>query len=335
MLKTRLAEKDAQLMGGFGALSNMQLGGAHWLGGLPDPESIAATLPDQARPYFPPHPHSSPPRKSAWGVKHGGGRVTGAHTSSPQATLELHQQLPAIVQSPNVPLAPLTSSLGVDAATGWQSQLKRQSTQDPLAQGLNAASPGALQQPQGSLRKPSQARPVLLPLSASQNGMQLPLEARSSTPSGRDGLQEKSVEASTSVAAAVALESDPTAQAAERVQPSVAVQSSAADDISDSDQSSEAGSESELSETESEASLVAKTPRGQLSDSAAVNSVVRTDQTTAVQQSPVDRNILLVASDSLPAAQASPITIADESRQSQVIRGDDAKPKNKSKWRVW
>ena len=31
-------------MGGFGALSNMQVGGP---GGLPDPEVIAATLPDQ------------------------------------------------------------------------------------------------------------------------------------------------------------------------------------------------------------------------------------------------------------------------------------------------
>lgn len=47
MLKTRLAEKDAQLMGGFGALSNIQFGGTG--GGLPDPETIAATLPEQAR----------------------------------------------------------------------------------------------------------------------------------------------------------------------------------------------------------------------------------------------------------------------------------------------
>ena len=45
VLKTRLAEKDAQLMGGFGALSNMQFGRAG--GGLPDPEAIAATLPEQ------------------------------------------------------------------------------------------------------------------------------------------------------------------------------------------------------------------------------------------------------------------------------------------------
>lgn len=47
MLKTRLAEKDAQLMGGFGALSNMQLGG---IDSLPSPDAIAATLPDQASP---------------------------------------------------------------------------------------------------------------------------------------------------------------------------------------------------------------------------------------------------------------------------------------------
>lgn len=45
MLKTRLAEKDAQLMGGFGALSNMHFGLPG--GGLPDPEAIAATLPEQ------------------------------------------------------------------------------------------------------------------------------------------------------------------------------------------------------------------------------------------------------------------------------------------------
>lgn len=45
MLKTRLAEKDAQLMGGFGALSSLQFGACG--GGLPDPEVIAATLPEQ------------------------------------------------------------------------------------------------------------------------------------------------------------------------------------------------------------------------------------------------------------------------------------------------
>ena len=48
MLKTRLAEKDAQLMGGFGALSNIPFRGTG--GGLPDLEAIAATLPEQARP---------------------------------------------------------------------------------------------------------------------------------------------------------------------------------------------------------------------------------------------------------------------------------------------
>ena len=81
MLKTRLAEKDAQLMGGFGALSNMRLGGTRgWLRGLPDPETIAASLPDQARPYI--HPQLTHPRLTAWGV---GGAPSIGHASSSRA----------------------------------------------------------------------------------------------------------------------------------------------------------------------------------------------------------------------------------------------------------
>ncbi|KAL0028719.1 hypothetical protein WJX79_002030 [Trebouxia sp. C0005] len=78
MLKTRLAEKDAQLMGGFGALSNMQLGGSQgWLGVLHDPDSIAASLPDQPHPYI--HTQHPLPRQTAWGVL---GSQASAHVST-------------------------------------------------------------------------------------------------------------------------------------------------------------------------------------------------------------------------------------------------------------
>lgn len=342
MLKTRLAEKDAQLMGGFGALSNMQLGRAQgWLGGLPDPESIAAILPDQTRPYIQTRPHPSPPRKSAWGVERAGGRVSSGHTSSSQGTSRLLQQLPAIVQSPDVHLTPLANSAGTAAGTAWQIQPQRQNSQEPQAPGLNVASPGAQQQLQGSFRKPNQARPVLLPLSSSQNGMQFPPAVRSSaTVTRRDSPQDNLVEASTPASAAVAGMSNAEAQAAvEGVQPSVAAQSTAADDISGSDQSSETGSESEFSEseTESEASVAAEAPlRRQLSSSAAVDTAVDTTQIAAVQQSLGVRSTLPVASDSAAAAQDSGDRAAnEESRQTQDMGGDSAKVKTKSKWRVW
>lgn len=340
MLKARLAEKDAQLMGGFGALSNMQQGGAEgWLGGLPDPESIAAVLPHQARPYIQPRPHLSPSRKSAWVVKHAAGRLSSGHTSSSHGISGLPQQLPAIVHSPDVHLTPLANSAGVAAVNAWQSQAQSQSPQDPLAPGLNAASPGALQQPQGSSRKPNQARPVLLPLPSSQNGMQLPPAVRSSASvTRRDSIQDDPVEASTPASTAAAVMSNAEAQAAaEGVQPSVAAQSTAADDVSESDRSSEGVSESEFSETESEASLAAEAPPGrQLSSSAAVDTAADTSQTAAVQQPFGERSRLSLTSDSVAAAQDSHDRVTNEqSQQSQDMGRDSAKTKSKSKWRVW
>ena len=327
MLKTRLAEKDAQLMGGFGALSNMQLGGAQgWLGGLPDPEFIAATLADQTRPYIHPHSHPSPARKSAWGSKHGGDRLSIGRTSSTKGTLGLPQQLPAIVPSADAQ-SKSTISMGI---SGWQSP------QDPPAPGLNAASPRALQQPQGRLQKPSQARPVLLPLSASQNGMLLSPAVHSSIVSSRDSFQDDSVdpaEVSAAASAAAVPVTNAGALSTEGLRPSVA-----AVDSAESDQNSEMGSESEFSETDSEASGAAEAATGQVSGNAALGSTVRTNQTAALQQPPGDRDTSSLTSDSVPAAQDSRDRFADESQQSLDVGGAGggiANSKTNKKWHIW
>lgn len=348
MLKTRLAEKDAQLMGGFGAISNMQLGASQgWLGGLPDPESIAAALPNQARPYIQHHPHTSPPRKSAWGSKHGGPLISSGWTSSPKGTLGLPQTLPALAQSADAPLQAKLAE--TTAANMWQSQPRPQSTERPLAPGLNAVSPGAVQQPQGSFKKASQARPVLLPLSASQNGMQLPPAARSSTASSHDSLQDGSVlspQASTATASTAASAapapvsnagvSNAGVQPVAPVLPPPDVKSAAADGGSASDQSSESGSESEFSDTDSEASDVAVGSRQQVSGSAALSSTSAVDsgQDAALQQPPQDKSSPAVTSDSAPLPDLRD-RLDDELQQSQDNRSNVAAMKAKKKWHIW
>lgn len=338
MLKTRLAEKDAQLMGGFGAISNMQLGGSQgWLGGLPDPESIAAALPNQARPYIHPQPHPSPPRKSAWGSKHGGARFPAGRTSSPKGTLGLPQTLPALIQSDDAHVQ--TKLAGTSAANEWQSQPSPQNTERPLAPGLNAVSPRALQQPQGSFKKASHARPVLLPLSASQNGMQLPPAARSSTASSHGSLQDGSVlpaQASTAASAAAAPVSNAGVQSVAQVLPPPDVQSAAADGNSASDQSSESGSESEFSKTDSEASDAAEDSTQQVSGSAALSSTsaVDSNQNAALQQPPQDKRPPQVTSGSTPLPDLSD-RLDDELRQSQDNKSDIAAIKAKKKWHIW
>lgn len=347
MLKTRLAEKDAQLMGGFGAISNMQLGASHgWLGGLPDPESIAAALPHQARPYIQPHPHPSPPRKSAWGSKHGGARVSAGRTSSPKGTLGLPQTLPALVQSDDVPLQ--TELAGTSAAGARQSQPRPQSTQRPLAAELNAVSAGALEQPQGSFKKASQARPVLLPLSPSQNALLLPPAARGSTASSHDSLQNGSVlpaQASTAASAAASAVASAAAVPVSnagvgpvaQVLPLPDVQSAAADGNSASDQSSESGSESDFSETDSasdSASDAAENSRQQVSHRAALSSTstVDSNQNAALQQPPQDKRSPAITSALLPDPHDR---LDDELPQSQDNRRDIAAIKAKKKWHIW
>ena len=342
MLKTRLAEKDAQLMGGFGALSNMQLGGTRgWLGSLPDPESIAAALPDQTRPYIHPHPHPhpSPPRKSAWESMHGRDRLFAGRTSSPKGTSGLPQQLPALVQSADAQMQTAANS----AASGWQTQPSRQATEGVPAPGLNAATPGALQQPEGSFKKPGQARPVLLPLSASQNGMPLPPAARSSVApqvaSSRDTFQDESAspaQASTAASAAAEPVSTVGIQSAASLQSFAAGQSAAAGAYSSSNQSSDSGSESEFSETASEASDAAETrnaitPRKQETGSAALDKALDIDQTAALQP-PENRSSPLLTSDSVLAATDNQGSLK---QQSQDRFGDVLATKSKKKWHIW
>ena len=317
MLKTRLAEKDAQLMGGFGALSNMQLGGTRgWLGALPDPESIAAAMPDQTRPYIHPHPHphSSTPRKSAWGYKRGGEHLFTGRTSSPTSALGLPQQLPAFVQSANAQLQPVAKSAGSTAASVLQSQPRPQSMEGPSASGRNAASPGALQQPEGNSKKPSQARRVLLPLSASQNGMQFSPAARSSTATSRDSLQDESAKPAETNTAVVPVSSIG-AQSAEVLHaPNVQLAAAGDDTDSGSDQDSDS-----FSETDSEAADTAKAPAKPVSEDA------------ALQQPVEDRSI---AADSAPSTNLHD-GIDDESRHSQRKGGEVVTDKPKKKWHIW
>lgn len=337
MLKTRLAEKDAQLMGGFGALSNMQLRGSRgWLGGLPDPESIAAALPDQTRPYIHPHlhPHPSSPRKSAWGSKDGGDHLFPGSISSPRGASGLPQQLPALVQSADAHLQTVVALAGSTAAHGWQTQPRRQSAEGPSAPGPNAASAGGLQQPEG-FKKPSQARPVLLPLSASQNGMQLPPAARSSTASSRDSFRGESVgpaQASTAASAAAVPMSSTGLQSAASPQSSFVVQSVDAYAYSHSDQDS-GSSESEFSETASESSDSAETKLAERPGKlvSASDKPVITDQMAALQF-PGNRSSSSSTLDSIPAA-ADTRGGLDEQSQDRV--GDLVATKTKKKWHIW
>ena len=176
MLKTRLAEKDAQLMGGFGALSNMQLGGSQgWLGGLPDPDFIAASLPAQPHPYM--HAQHPLPRQTAWGVL---GSQAGARASTTKRSGSLGPlggpQQPSHVQKSADPSL-LESSRS--ARMLLKSELPRALSNQGVTLGLDSR-PGppperlrVSQEGQGSPRKPNQARPALLPLSASQNQLQV------------------------------------------------------------------------------------------------------------------------------------------------------------------
>ncbi len=189
MLKTRLAEKDAQLMGGFGALSNMQLWGSQgWLGGLPDPDSIAASLPDQPHPYI--HTQHPLPRQTTWGVL---GSQAGAHASTtnrigslgplgaPQQPSHVHKSAdPSLPESSrSIRMLPNSEPLRALSNQGLTSGLD--SRPGPTLERLRVSHEG-----QGSPRKPNQARPVLLPLSTSQNQLQIQQPALQSSSNSSD-----------------------------------------------------------------------------------------------------------------------------------------------------
>ena len=189
MLKTRLAEKDAQLMGGFGALSNMQLGGSQgWLGGLPDPDSIAASLPDQPHPYI--HTQHPLPRQTAWGVL---GSQAGAHASStncsgslgplgvPQQPSHVHKSANPSLPESSRSTRMLPNSEPLRALSNQGMTLGLDSRRGPTLEGLRVSHEG-----QGSPRKPNQTRPVLLPLSTSQNQLQIQQPALQSLSNSSD-----------------------------------------------------------------------------------------------------------------------------------------------------
>lgn len=196
MLKTRLAEKDAQLMGGFGALSNMQLGGSQgWLGGLPDPDSIAASLPHQPHPYI----HTQPPllRQTAWGVL-GSKASAGTSTSNRAGSLGplgVPQQPSHVYRSADTSLPESSRS----ARTLLNSEPLRALSNQGMTSGLES-SPGPTlerlrvsQEGQGSPRKPNQARPVLLPLSTSQNQLRIHQPALQSLSNNSDSFPAASL----------------------------------------------------------------------------------------------------------------------------------------------
>lgn len=175
MLKTRLAEKDAQLMGGFGALSNMRLGGTRgWFGGLPDPETIAASLADQARPYI--HPRLTNPRPTAWGV---GGSPSLGHASSSRANgnmgpVGMPQELLHSDQAADSGVARSANASGNYSGGNRPGEPgQRHAAQGPdRGSGLSMGQTRVSREAQGSPRKPNQARPVLSPLVSSQNQLQ-------------------------------------------------------------------------------------------------------------------------------------------------------------------
>ena len=343
MLKTRLAEKDAQLMGGFGALANMQLGSSQgWLGGLPDPESIAASLPDQARPYIHSLPHPSPTSKAAWGVKREGGLATTARTSSSKGALGLSQQLPSIMMSADARLTALSSPARSIAANRQESQLSRQSAEGMVGQraGLNAASYGV--QTQGGFTKPSQAKAALRPLSYLQSGTSvsaLPrLPASASGISQEERLESAQVNYADSAKAAGL--GHTSAQSAESLPRSGAAQAAAAqaaavtdDDDSASESDSEAVSESESSL--SDAPETAGSLKNSLSGIATVpDNSGSAEQVAALQQFEGGKTGSLRTSDSNEAVQISRQSSASGSVQSQS-REDSSNGKTKKKWRVW
>ncbi|DBA84734.1 TPA: hypothetical protein ACH3X1_005983 [Trebouxia sp. C0004] len=189
MLKTRLAEKDAQLMGGFGALSNMQLGGSQgWLGGLPDPDSIAASLPDQPNTYT--HTQHPLPRQTAWGVLRSqpGTHASTTHRSGSLGPLGVPQQ-PSHVHKSADPRLPESSR---STRMLLNSEPPRALSNQGMTSGLDPRPGPTLErlrvslEGQGSLRKPNQARPVLLPLSTSQNQLQIQLPALQSLSNSAD-----------------------------------------------------------------------------------------------------------------------------------------------------
>ncbi len=175
MLKTRLAEKDAQLMGGFGALSNMQLGGPQgWLGGLPDPDLIAASLPEQPHSYI--HMQHPTPRQTAWGVS---GSQASAHASTtnrsgslgslgvPQQPSHVHKSADPSLPGSSRSTRMLLNSEPLRALSNQGMTSGLDSRPGPTLERLRVSREG-----QESPRKPNQARPVLLPLSMSQNQLE-------------------------------------------------------------------------------------------------------------------------------------------------------------------
>ena len=334
MLKTRLAEKDAQLMGGFGALSNMQLGPAQgWLGPLPDADSIAASLPDQARPHIHarPHPYPSSPKKAAWGVKRKGGLSSSGHISSTRGSAVMPQQLPSISQSVDAHLTALVSSRVSPAASRRQSdgQQGRQSfdSTDSQKAGLNAALSGSLQGAQDTLQKPNQARPVLLPLSASQNRSQRSSATPLSSASSRSSLQPDQVAPLKASQAASAELSKLGAQFTDGGLPSVAAQGAVESEL-------ESATDSEYSETESEASGDARWPNEQLSRARPADVSTSTNQLPPLQQqsSKVSSSSLTPPSSTKAASKLAPVMSTSAQDQSRQI---DAKDTTTKKWRVW
>ena len=344
MLKTRLAEKDAQLMGGFGALANMQLGSSQgWLGALPDPESIAASLPDQARPYIHSQPHPSPRSKAAWGVNREGGLSTTSRTSSSKGTLGLSQQLHSIVMSADARLTALGTSAGSIAAKRHDSKLARQSAEEVVGRGAgqNAASYGALQQTQGRLTKPSQARAVLSPLSSSQSATAGPGSLPQVPASAKESSQDKRLDpARVSRAASVKIEAAQSSlvESADNLPRSGAAQSAVAqaaaaanDSGSASDSDSEAASESEysLSDASEGVGSPEKVPSGL---STFPDTSGSAEQGAALQQFEGGTTGPLGTSDFSAAVQVSRQPSANGSVQS---REDSPNGKTKKKWRVW
>ena len=272
MLKTRLAEKDAQLMGGFGALSNLQLGSS-WgaLGGLPDPEALSASLPNGITSHFQHHP--SQPRTTAWGVNGGHStapassswKVSGSQPTAPTFSshgsagpghLAVPLQLPARRQSALPDLATLERSADI-----FQEE-QSGSTARPPSQPGYGSSARQLPRVSSSSRdsQSNQARPALQALVAdqlqdSQSALQSPSQAArrlSKEPSSPVKLTsaDAALIAQTTLPASAVLQ-EASAPAASEAQESAPLQPDESPEASGSEP--ESGDES-YTESESEAS---------------------------------------------------------------------------------
>jgi len=167
----------------------MQLGGSQgWLGGLPDPDSIAASLPDQPHPYI--HTQRPLPRQTAWGVL---GSQAGAHASTtnrsgslgplgvPQQPSHVHKSADPSLPESSRSARMLLNSEPLRALSNQGMTSGLESRPGPTLERLRGSHEG-----QGSPRKSNQARPVLLPLSTSQNQLQIQQPALQSLSNSSD-----------------------------------------------------------------------------------------------------------------------------------------------------